>query len=71
MVIRNAKLRMTGQPVGTWDDEVNPARVIMDVVGDCQTLLEYDALHPSVPSRKRKTILPKQATRSSKRLRTE
>ena len=47
MVIRNAKRRMMGLTVGTWEDKVDPDRVIMKVVGDCQTFLEYDALQAS------------------------
>jgi hypothetical protein len=54
MVIRNAKRRMIGLPVGSWDDEVDPDRVIKEVVGDCQTFLEDDALQPSPLSKKRK-----------------
>jgi hypothetical protein len=43
MVIRKAKRRMIGLPVGSWDDEVDPDRVMKEVVGDCQTFLEDDA----------------------------
>jgi hypothetical protein len=43
MVIHNAKQRMMGLLVGTWEDEVDPDRVIMKVVGDCQTFLENGA----------------------------
>ena len=74
MVIRNAKRRMIGLPVGSWDDEVDPGRVIKEVVGDCQTFLEDDALQPS-PSKKRKRIAEGlqnnvlEPSRSSKRLR--
>jgi hypothetical protein len=57
MVVRNAKRRMMGLPVGTWDDEVNPDRVITEVVGDCQTFLEDDALQLSPLSKKRKKIV--------------
>jgi hypothetical protein len=32
MVIRNAKRRMIGLPVGSWDDEVDPDRVIKEAV---------------------------------------
>ncbi|KUJ16856.1 uncharacterized protein LY89DRAFT_733858 [Mollisia scopiformis] len=35
MVIRNAKRRMMGLSVGTWEDEINPDRVVKEVVGDC------------------------------------
>jgi hypothetical protein len=56
MVIRNAKRRMIGLPVGSWDDEVDPDRVMREVVGDCQTFLEDDALQPSPLSKKRKRI---------------
>ena len=75
MVIRNAKRRMIGLPVGSWDDKVDPDRVMKEVVGDCQTFLEDDALQPSPLSKKRKRIaegLPSnvlQPSRSSKRLR--
>ena len=55
MVIRNAKRRMIGLLVGSWDDEVLD-RVIKEVVGDCQTFLEDDALQPSPLSKKRKKI---------------
>ncbi|KIM93127.1 hypothetical protein OIDMADRAFT_138353 [Oidiodendron maius Zn] len=69
MVIRNAKQLMMGLPVGSWDDEVDPDRVIMEVVGDCQTLLEQHALQPHPISKKRKemdeVLVP---SRSSKRL---
>jgi hypothetical protein len=47
MVIRNAKQRIIRFPVGSWDDEVGPDRMIKEVVGDCQTFLEDDALQPS------------------------
>jgi hypothetical protein len=76
MVIRNAKRRMIGLPVGSWDDEVDPDRVIKEVVGDCQTFLEDDALQPSPLSKKRKKIAEGlqnnvlEPSRSSKRLRT-
>ena len=75
MVIRNAKRRMIGRPVGSWDDEVEPDRVMKEVLGDCQTFLEDDALQPSPLSKKRKRIaegLPNSVlkpSRSSKRLR--
>ena len=75
MVIRNAKRRMIGLPVGSWDDEVDPDRVIKEVVGDCQTFLEDDALQPSPLSKKRKKIVKglqrgvSELSRSSKRLR--
>ena len=75
MVIRNAKRRMLGLSVGSWDDEVDPDRVIREVVGDCQTFLEDDALHPSPLSKKRKRIVEGlqndvlEPSRSSKRLR--
>jgi hypothetical protein len=52
MVIRNAKRRMIGLPVGSWDDKVDPDRVIKEVVGDCQTFLEDDALQPSPLSKR-------------------
>lgn len=76
MVIRNAKRRMIGFPVGSWDDEVDPDRVIKEVVGDCQTFLEDDALQPSPLSKKCKKIAEGlqnnvlEPSRSSKRLRT-
>jgi hypothetical protein len=75
MAIRNAKRRMIGLPVGSWDDEVDPDRVTKEVVGDCQMFLEDDALQPSPLSKKRKRIvegLPNDVlkpSRSSKRLR--
>ena len=72
MVIRNAKRRMIGLPVGSWDDEVDPDWVIKEAVGDCQTFLEDDALQPSPLSKKRKKIAEGllEPSRSSKRLRT-
>jgi hypothetical protein len=75
MVIRNAKRRMMGLPVGSWDDEVDPDRVIKEVVGDCQTFLEDDVLQPSPLSKKRKKIAESlqnnglKPSQSSKRLR--
>jgi hypothetical protein len=75
MVIRNAKRRMIGLPVGSWDDEVDPDQVIKEVVGNCQTFLEDDALQPSPLSKKRKKIAKGlqnnvlEPSRSSKRLR--
>jgi hypothetical protein len=78
MVIRNAKRRIIGLSVGTCDDEVDPARVIKEVVGDCHTFLEGNALHPNPLSKKRKIVvedlqskIPKPASRSSKRLKKE
>ena len=75
MVIRNAKRRMIGLPVGSWNDEVDPDRVINEVVGDCQTFLEDDALQPSSLFKKRKRRVEDlqnnvlEPSRSSKRLR--
>ena len=75
MVIRNAKRRMIGLPVGSWDDEVDPDRVVKEVVRGCQTFLEDDALQPSPLSKKRKKIVEGlrnnvlEPSRSSKRLR--
>ncbi|KAH8760754.1 hypothetical protein BGZ57DRAFT_770046 [Hyaloscypha finlandica] len=75
MAIRNAKRRMIGLPVGSWDDEVDPDRVTKEVVGDCQIFLEDDALQPSPLSKKRKRIVEGppndvlKPSRSSKRLR--
>lgn len=74
MVVRNAKRRAMGLLVGTWEDKVDPDRVIKEVVGDCQTFLDYDALQPGPLSKKRKIAggvesnVPK-PSRSSKRLR--
>ncbi|KAG9240040.1 hypothetical protein BJ878DRAFT_431158 [Calycina marina] len=69
MVIRNAKRRMRGLSVGTWEDEVNPDRVIKEVVGDCQKFLEDDALQPVPLSKKRKIVTAFQvSSRSSKSL---
>jgi hypothetical protein len=74
MVIRNVKRRMMGLTVGTWDDQVDPDRVIKEVVGDCQTFLEDDALQPSPLSKKRNKIVEDlqrnvpESSRSSKRL---
>src|ERR1700728_2205814 len=71
MVIRNAKRRMIGLPIGSWDDKVDPDRVIKEVVGDCQTFLVDDALQPSALSKKRKKIAEGllEPSRSSKRFR--
>jgi hypothetical protein len=50
-------------------------RVIKEVVGDCQTFLENDALRPNPPSKKRKKTAEGresnvlEPSRSSKRLR--
>jgi hypothetical protein len=75
MVIRNAKRRIMGLSVGSCDSEVDPARVIKEVVGDYQTFLKCGALHPNPLCKKRKkivedlrSIIPKPASRSSKRL---
>lgn len=57
VVIRISKWRMIGLPVGSWDDKVDPHREIKEAVGDCQTLLEDDALQPSLLSKKRKKIV--------------
>jgi len=73
MVIRNAKRRMTGLPVGSWDKELDPDRVIKEVVGDCQMFLETNTLQPSACSKKRKRIFKgvqnnaPEPTRTSKR----
>jgi hypothetical protein len=75
MVICNAKRRMIGLPVGSWDDEVDPDRVMKEVVGDCHTFLEGDALQPSSLSKKRKRVVEGlqsnvlEPSRGSKRLR--
>ncbi|KAH6662961.1 hypothetical protein B0J14DRAFT_684879 [Halenospora varia] len=74
MTVRNAKRRMMGLSVGTWNDEVDPDRVTMDVIGDFQTFLENDTLQPSRLSKKRKIVEGLQSSvpepcRSSKRLR--
>jgi hypothetical protein len=73
MVIRNAKRRMMGLPVSTWEDEVDPDRVIKEAVGDCQMFLENGAVQPSRLSKKRKAVEGLQSSvpepsRSSKRL---
>ncbi|KAG9240850.1 hypothetical protein BJ878DRAFT_523828, partial [Calycina marina] len=39
MEIRNAKWRMTGLLVGRWSDKVDPDRVTIEVLGDCQRFL--------------------------------
>lgn len=69
--IRNAKRRINGLPVGNWRDEVDPDRVIMEVLGDCQTFLESDALQPSSKRKRVGEGLQNDApkpTRVSKRL---
>jgi hypothetical protein len=71
MVIRNAKRRMMGLPVGTWDNTVDPDRVIKEVVADCQTFLEDGALQPDGKKRKIAEGFQKslpEPSRSSKRL---
>lgn len=69
MVIRNAKQLMNGLPVGSWDDEVDPNRVIMEVVGDCETLLEQHALQPHpIPKKRKEMVQGLGPSRSSKRL---
>ena len=75
MVVYNAKRRIMGLLVGTWDDEVNLDRVITEVAGDCQTFLEDDALQLSPLSKKCKKIVKglqrgvSKLSRSSKGLR--
>jgi hypothetical protein len=65
---------MIGLPVGSWDDEIDPDRVMKEVLGDCQTFLENGTLQPSL-SKKRKRIAEGlqnnvlEPSRSSKRLR--
>jgi hypothetical protein len=66
MVIRNAKRRMMGLQVGAWDDEVDPDRVIKDVLGDCQMFLEDGTLLSARLPKKRKVV--EEPSRSSKRL---
>jgi hypothetical protein len=74
MVIRNAKRRMIGLPVGSWRDKVDSNQVIKEIVRDCQTFLEGNALQPSPLSKKRKKIAKGlqehvlEPSRSSKRL---
>ena len=74
MVIRNATRRMIGLSAGSWNDEVDPDRVIKEVVGHCQTFLEKDLLYPRTSSKKRKRTVKDvesnalKSTRSSKRL---
>ena len=74
MVIRNARRRMIGLSVGSWDDEVDPDRVIKEVVGDCQMFLENDTLQPRTLSKKRKRTVESlqsnitKPNRTSKRL---
>jgi hypothetical protein len=48
---------MMGLKVGTWEDEVDPDRVIKEVVGDCQTFLEQDDYQLTSPSKKRKIMV--------------
>lgn len=74
MVIRNAKQRMNGFSVGAWDSEVDPDRVIKEVVEACQVFLGSDALQPRPLSKKRKKTVEgvhsnvPESIRSSKRL---
>ncbi|KAL5318079.1 hypothetical protein ACEPPN_015183 [Leptodophora sp. 'Broadleaf-Isolate-01'] len=76
MVIRNAKQRMNGLSIGAWNSEVDPDRVIKEVIGNCQMFLGSDALQPRPLSKKRKTVEGVQSsvlgpTRFSKRLRND
>lgn len=57
MVIRNAKQRVTGLLVGSCGDQVNPDRVIKEVLRDFQTFPENDTLQPSSLSKKRKRVV--------------
>lgn len=57
MVIRNAKRRMSGLPVGTWDDQVNPDRVTKEVLAQCEMFLRNEKYHPSSLFRKRKKVV--------------
>lgn len=64
---------MTGLPVGGWSDEVDLDRVIVEVLGDCQTFLKNDILQPTSLLKKRKRVDEAQneapgPTRVSKRL---
>jgi hypothetical protein len=74
MVIRNAKQRMNGLSVGAWSSEVNPDRVIKEVIGNCQMFLGCDALQPQPLSKKQKKMVEGdqrnvlEPTRCSKRL---
>jgi hypothetical protein len=74
MVIYNAKQRMIGSRVGSWGDEVEPDRVIKEVLRDCQIYLENDTLQPSSQFKKRKRVVKglqnnvPEPSRSSKRL---
>jgi len=77
MVIRNATKRMNGLSVRAWNGEVNPDRVIKEVIGNCEMFLGSDALQPRPLSKKRKktvegvqSIVPN-SLRSSRRLRKD
>jgi hypothetical protein len=54
MVIRNVKRRIMELQVGTWDDKVDPDRVIKEVLDDLQTFLDSGAIQPGRPFKKRK-----------------
>ena len=75
MVIRNATQRMNGLSVGAWNNEVDPDRVIKEVIGNCEMFLGSDALQPQPPSKRRKKtveVVQRNApdlVRSSNRLR--
>ncbi|TVY15624.1 hypothetical protein LARI1_G009016 [Lachnellula arida] len=69
MVIRNAKRRMIGLSVGGWNDELDPDRVTKEVIGDCETFLENDALQPLAKRRKKIVDQNVEPIRSSQRLR--
>ena len=74
MTIRNAKQRMVGLPVGSWSDAIDPDRIVMDVVRDCQMFLENDTLQLGSRFEKRKRVVEglqnngPSLSRSSKRL---
>ena len=67
MVIRNAKQRMTGLSVGTWNDVVDPDRIIKDVFENFRVYLESSTIQPSSLAKKRKNDAL-EPSRMSKRL---
>ena len=60
-----------GLLIGGWNNELDLDRVIKEIIGDCETFLENDALQPSPLAKRRKKIVDQnvEPIRSSQRLR--
>ncbi|XMA08669.1 hypothetical protein WAI453_001460 [Rhynchosporium graminicola] len=52
MFIGNAKQRMKSLSVGAWNSEVDPDRVIKEVIVNCEMFPGRDAVQPQPPSKK-------------------